>query len=495
MPISYSLLTNKSVATGVTSITTSAFTPANNSMLIAYVAGGTSWNKFIPSLSGGGLTWTYIGKCASRYTAFVYAYRASVTTGASMTVATSGVTSALGMSIAIYQVTGHSETYPIGSFMFTTGLSRSGSYSISMPSTVSPSSLVLYALSAWNSTSTSPGTGWTENATYNIDTGQGLFVRQRYMSQMGAQNLTCNLLEGSGLQYSVAGIEINDASFTPAAAGGSGYININGVWTKINRLHINVGGVWYGVRGTYVKDGGAWHSMQAPADPGSVTYTAPGEYSFIIPNYNSLQVELWGGGGGGGGISMDGGGGVFRTAGSTGTPSRWQDGASFGNPEAGSGAGGSGSLTDTTPAVGGTASGGDINTSGNPALVTPDAFSTPARAATGGSSPNGGGNAVMYASAYYNLSNAKNGFDGLAPGGGGSGAANYSANNGRNVGNGGGGGAYCKETYARGAYSPGQVVRLTVGDGGNWGWLPSSGDRQKAYGGWGAPGQVKITWS
>jgi hypothetical protein len=133
------------------------------------------------------------------------------------------------------------------------------------------------------------------------------------------------------------------------------------------------------------------------AVPGSVSYSSPGTYSLIIPEYNTLFVDVYGAGGGGGGAAYyydqynwatggvgpgQGVGGANGTApgfiyyegqpGSGGGYSQFWNPASGYAPTAYGGAGGAGltwfynsaagySPTYSTP---GTASGGDANITG-----------------------------------------------------------------------------------------------------------------------------------
>ena len=56
----------------------------------------------------------------------------------------------------------------------------------------------------------------------------------------------------------------------------------------------------------------------SPVVPGSTTYSSPGTYSFSVPLYNTITIEVWGGGGGGSyydrGTLADGGNGGTSTA-------------------------------------------------------------------------------------------------------------------------------------------------------------------------------------
>lgn len=61
--------------------------------------------------------------------------------------------------------------------------------------------------------------------------------------------------------------------------------------------YVKVSGAWKEVTEAYVKVGGVWKSIYDPVTPGSLNLTSPGSYSWSLPNYNTLTVQLWGGGG------------------------------------------------------------------------------------------------------------------------------------------------------------------------------------------------------
>lgn len=77
------------------------------------------------------------------------------------------------------------------------------------------------------------------------------------------------------------------------------YTRVGTTWKKVNKIHVKVGTVWKEVVKAYIKVGTTWKEIHSGVTPGSITYTTPGTYSFVVPSYNSLEVELWGAGGGG----------------------------------------------------------------------------------------------------------------------------------------------------------------------------------------------------
>lgn len=186
-------------------------------------------------------------------------------------------------------------------------------------------------------------------------------------------------------------------------------------------------------------------------------YDTPGTYNFVVPDYSTLSVEVWGGGGGGG---EDNG-----TTGAAGVAS------TFSTVTANGGAGGAG---NTTGGTGGNASGGSTNLSGADGTDAMRGYS-----GDGGDGANGGAGGVR-------VTSRGSGNDGLAPAGGGSGSFDrgFSFRAG-----GGGGGAYATQSYTSGDFTPGDVITVTVGAGG------TGGNGQTSYtGGNGADGQVAITW-
>ncbi len=213
---------------------------------------------------------------------------------------------------------------------------------------------------------------------------------------------------------------------------------------------------------------GVFTPSEKVAASGSQTYSTPGTYSFVVPSYGTLTVEVWGGGGGGGGAQQN----VVNTGGTGGTggTSSW-DGAVL---SATGGTGGEGN-NFTHPGTGGTGSGGTTNLSGANGSVYAGSSG-----GAGGNGANGG------AGASAPCCNAA-GHAGTAPGGGGSGS--YQSNKfGTFRGDGGGGGGYATKTFTSG-YTPGSTVTIVVGSGG------SGGYSYTFYGGAGAPGQVVVSWT
>lgn len=207
----------------------------------------------------------------------------------------------------------------------------------------------------------------------------------------------------------------------------------------------------------------------------SVTTFDTGSGNFTVPAYNTMVIEIWGAGAPGGQSSPQGKQWASTTASiaSIGLSMVSQGGWS----PAGSGTGAGG--------VGGTASGGDVNTTGNTGgSGVANAGVVPA-GGKGADAPNGGtGGAGGIAAGTTNVLNP--GQPGTVPGAGGGGFSQYQSGLGRgNAAAGGGSSAYCKKTLTFGVNGPSvgdtiayAVAALSAG-------LTGQGN--------GAGGRVKIT--
>lgn len=226
------------------------------------------------------------------------------------------------------------------------------------------------------------------------------------------------------------------------------------------------------VDAVYAGDELVW-TRGTPVEPGSQTMNASG--NFVVPEYNELIVELWGGGAPGGSVFGD---------------ALWNPGASNGGATqvaalgltAG---GGQRGAARTAGGAGGTASGGDVNTTGG--AGGPGSTTTRVSGA-GGNCPNGGAGGPSAVSGGGSVP----GNAGAAPGGGGSGSSHFDTNVGHDdSGNGGGAGGYCRKTYTRAnGPTPGASLAVTVGAGGV-GAAVTNGQP----GGNGASGRARFTWS
>ena len=201
-----------------------------------------------------------------------------------------------------------------------------------------------------------------------------------------------------------------------------------------------------------------------PVVPGNVSYTVPGSYDFIVPQYNFLTVEMWGGGGSGGNNRNPNPGGGY-----TGTAS------TFLSLSAGGGGGGGSYTVGNYNGLGGKAVGGDINYDGE---TGQNVWPYSGRGGNAGGYSTVSGSGAGSAGGQNNITTAAGGSYG-----GGSGGVSTS--------NGGGGGAYVKKTYAVSATDspvPNTKVTFVVGAG-------AQGRSSTYSSGAGGNGAVLISWN
>jgi hypothetical protein len=205
---------------------------------------------------------------------------------------------------------------------------------------------------------------------------------------------------------------------------------------------------------------------------GSQVYTS-GSGSFTIPPYaTSIVFKLWGAGSGG----------FWESSNVTYAPTSGGGNTTVTIPSLSVTITAGGALAGDTViehGVGGTASGGDINTSGSNGITSQGNGGNAGNPTS--PNPSGAGGAVITGNANGNLGNAY--------GGGGGGASNvYSGNT--YAGGGGGGGAFAQKTYTFGGLSPGATINWSVGSGG-----PGGAGSGGYTGGVGANGGIVISWS
>ena len=184
----------------------------------------------------------------------------------------------------------------------------------------------------------------------------------------------------------------------------------------------------------------AWFvdGVTSPTVPAFEYYGTAGSYSYIMPwHTGDVVIEAWGAGGGGDGVGSNGSDGGTTTVNVGGTTTLSAGGGKGGN----------------ISALGGVASGGDVNTNGNVGT------------ATGADAPNGG------------KGGASGSARGESPGAGGADADPLPGAPG-----GGGSGAYVRKTMSIDTETS---ISITVGTGGTAG----------TGGGAGAPGAVKISYT
>ena len=203
--------------------------------------------------------------------------------------------------------------------------------------------------------------------------------------------------------------------------------------------------------------------------PGSQTYDVAGTYSFTVPVFNTMTVELWGAGGGGGNYDRYGG---YSNSGGTST---------FHTAYASGGGGGQGAGTDRygglVYGVGGagasTVNGNVTATAGNAGYAGDSGI-----LGVGAGAPNGGANV----SPGYRVAPST---AGSTPGGGGAGFYYDTGGKFPAVAGGAGSGAYAKSIFTPVLLSPATVLTVTVGAGGSG----------LGYGGNGADGKITVVWA
>ncbi|MGZ3722107.1 MAG: hypothetical protein ACXVA9_04200 [Bdellovibrionales bacterium] len=203
---------------------------------------------------------------------------------------------------------------------------------------------------------------------------------------------------------------------------------------------------------------GSGSTTGGPVTPGtiSIPMVGTGCSTFKVPDYNTLTVQLWGGGASGS---------VFSNRGGT---------SSFGALSASGGLGGL-AATSGSQGRGGFAAGGDVNIPGGDSPPFAPASSI---YCNGGDSPNGGTGGLF--SVFGSVGNY--------PGGGGAGGHNA-----KSCTYGGGAGAYTMKKFITGDLTPGALIPVCVGEGGQG----SQGAPMVAsFGGWsGGNGKVQIDWN
>lgn len=213
-------------------------------------------------------------------------------------------------------------------------------------------------------------------------------------------------------------------------------------------------------------------------NPGSQIITATGAGSFVVPAFTArLRVRGWGGGGGGDGSNnaassftagADGGVTTFSPPGGTLT--------------ANSGKGPTLQFSPFRWGLGGTASGGDTNITGEDGFFQDFQGTNIGRGGAAGGTAFGGGARAMVPQ----TSARKNGTAGNAYGGGGSGATGFTGSFYFTMA-GGGGGGFFEKVYLVGELNAGSSIDYVIGAGG-------VGGNDTWDGGNGANGALVVDW-
>lgn len=236
--------------------------------------------------------------------------------------------------------------------------------------------------------------------------------------------------------------------------------------------------------------------------PGDDVHSTPGDGDYVVPEYNTLTMTLFGGGASGGENTT-----AFGTIGNY----NGYDATAAGNNGANTtiaslSLNAKGGLAPTAAAtnnqqaggLGQTPTGGDTNTAGNPGESNANGGGGD-RGGAGGSAPSPGGAGGARITGAGNSDQSRNGNDGVAPGGGGSGdlCSVFSLSDGwhHNGAAGGASGSKLVKTYTRGdpgAPVPGDHLAYHVGAGGA---APNAdpGATRSFLAGKGADGRVTFT--
>lgn len=215
-----------------TSFTTSAFTPANNTLLVVFVnitQVGCNYSAY-PSLtiSGGSLSWDPVRASvlaapsagAGKFQALLGVYTAQVSTGASMSITISGLTSSSTShyDVEVYTFTGYNTSSPIGATATGTGVGP-GSTSITLSASPASTSYLMagrsLAPSVGGGTAT-PGASWS--TAYDSGATAGGFCVAEQMDITGVTSTTVNwatLLNGDTVADSAsvqAAVEVKQAA-------------------------------------------------------------------------------------------------------------------------------------------------------------------------------------------------------------------------------------------------------------------------------------------
>jgi len=173
MPLALNLeLGQATFAAGTGSFTTSAFTPPNNSLLVAIICvdetgGTTDPTTDLTITDSQGLTWTsrVAGGDAVTWTFGQRIYTAPVTTGASMTVTVDCAARDIYMyDVQVVSFTGYNTGSPTGGKVVTTGLAVNGADQITLDASPASGSYVLGCLLANgpDAATPDPGSAFTE---------------------------------------------------------------------------------------------------------------------------------------------------------------------------------------------------------------------------------------------------------------------------------------------------------------------------------------------
>lgn len=195
-------------------VTTGAFTPSNNSILVAVSQQNLHGVASLPSISGGGLTWTKQaqGGPVTSFTNLVTIWTAPVSTGASMTVVVSNNVDGA-ISVSVTEFTGHDTGTPIGlTHQGGAAASRSGSYAGSMGGTTAAGSYVIGAgsVDTGSAGDVAVGSGYTTIASFVTSANDFAWSRHEYKA--GALSTFDYATLTTSFSWAAAAIEVKAAA-------------------------------------------------------------------------------------------------------------------------------------------------------------------------------------------------------------------------------------------------------------------------------------------
>ena len=202
------------------SVTTTSFTPENNSLLVALIncqldnlGVGLSFSQ---TVSGGGLTWNFIDEydIVDNYELKAFAYYAEVSTASSMTFTfdSNDSNGLIGPAIIIYNFTGYNTASPIGGSYASGGQnSRSGAYNATLSATPDSTSYIVAAAMTDDGTTTY-GTNWTndQNDVTGDSSGPYLDYAAQSRTNWTSTTVAWDAISTSGSWASI-GVEIKEA--------------------------------------------------------------------------------------------------------------------------------------------------------------------------------------------------------------------------------------------------------------------------------------------
>lgn len=182
----------KSDTSGGFSVASSAFTPSDNSLIVACIGWIHNDSLATPTVSGGSLTWTErilsSGGNGSGYNWRVGIWTAPVTTGASMTVTIADATTSITDGKAwfsIFDYTGYNTTTPTGG-KIAGDIGENGAGTLTLDAAPESGDVTVairvFVPAGGSNTTATPGSGWTEIHEVSGTAGYGNIETQQRIS-------------------------------------------------------------------------------------------------------------------------------------------------------------------------------------------------------------------------------------------------------------------------------------------------------------------------